>query len=118
MRDFDTYTRVTLWDDDTDVTRQINDSAKMVDTDGPWDWTYGESDSATFEINDALARDIRTKLGQPDDTKVLLTTVIEYGGYSEYTQENDYSCEIHCGPEHHWFYGQSALDNMIEWLTS
>lgn len=60
------------------------------------DWPYPNRYSTSL-ITGELAALIRKRLGQAEDAPVVITERIESGGYSEYTQENDYYHTITVG---------------------
>lgn len=83
-------------------------------------WDPDEPHINEFLIDDVLARDIRKKLGVDKNEPVYLTTITMYGGYSEYTQENDFSCEIRCAGKTVEFEGYDTapvIDRLVDWLT-
>ena len=79
------------------------------------DWPYPNRYSKSLITGD-LADLIRKRLGQPDHAPVMLTEKVESGGYSEYTQENDYHHTITVGPETVQL-GSSWTGNGITTLT-
>lgn len=103
---------------------------KFVSSSGQGEWNTEESDINKFLIDDAMAKDIRKKLNVDDNEPVYLLTEINYGGYSEYTQENDFSCAIVCKGHYKEFldsgYGSYSIDKnasagpfgkLLNWLT-
>jgi hypothetical protein len=93
------------------------------------DWPYPTT-HVKYLISGELADRVRAKLGQPAETPVVMTEDQESGGYSEYTQETDYSHTIDCGPHTiqlgsaYWglswgsTYGSNGLTNLLKWLDS
>lgn len=104
---------------------------KFVSSSGQGAWNLEEPDIDKFLIDDAMARDIRKKLNVDDNEPVYLLTETNYGGYSEYTQENDLSCAIVCKGHYKEFldsgYGYYSNDKgmtpagpfgkLLDWLT-
>lgn len=54
------------------------------------EWPYPDS-FVRSEPSEALAQAVRDRVGASEDAGVTLVTRCVSGGYSEYTQENDYS---------------------------
>lgn len=82
------------------------------------DWPYPNHYIKSL-ITGELADRIRARLGQPDETPVFITETHISGGYSEYTQENDYEHTINCGAEvvelaAGW--DSNGLNKLIKWL--
>lgn len=91
----DSSVNVSFYDDENfDLVKQH--IKKFVGSSGAGEWNPEEPDIDKFLIDDAMARDIRRKLNVDSDEPVYLLTELHYGGYSEYTQENDLSCAIVC----------------------
>jgi hypothetical protein len=86
------------------------------ENDGQWPYpsTYEQR-----ELTGPLADAVRRRLGVPSTTPVLITEAVHNGGYSEYTQENDYVMTIDCGGVRKEFDQWSAEDNfaaLLKWL--
>lgn len=75
----------------------------------------------TLPADDPLAVAIRARLGLERAVEVHITESTQYGGSSEYTQENDYEMLIEAGEhriefdERNGTYSSNFLQ-MIEWL--
>lgn len=90
--------------------------------DGDWDeWPY-----PTLTIESVISGDLRTralsKLGRPDhDGEVLLIESHVSAGWSEYTQEDDYSIEVSINGESAWkdeynYSTESAMAQFLKWI--
>ena len=103
---------------------------KFVSSSGQGAWNTEEPDIDKFLIDDAMAKDIRRKLNVDDTEPVYLLTETQYGGYSEYTEENDFSCAIVCKGHYKEFldsgYSSYSMDRnvpagpfgkLLNWLT-
>jgi len=62
----------------------------------PEDWPYPTRYSKSLITGD-LADLIRARLGVEQHVPVMLTEEVVSGGYSEYTQENDYNHTLNVG---------------------
>lgn len=83
--------------------------------DGGWPYPTRYTES---EANGELAERIRRALGVADDLPVYVTEEVVSGGWSEYTQEDDYTLAIRVGTAKHeiedaWSGGLVAL---LRWL--
>ena len=75
-------------------------------------WPY-PTQHITYLAGAGMADDIRKRVGSDSDTPVIIEEEVISGGYSEYTQENDYPFEIRVGNF------QKAFDSLryfFEWL--
>lgn len=126
----ESYQNVSFYDD-KNFALVKNHIKKFVSSSGLGTWNPDEPDINKFLIDDAMAKDIRKKLNVDDDEPVYLLTETNYGGYSEYTQENDFSCAIVCKGHYKEFLddsygyyssgGNSApvgpFGKLLDWLT-
>lgn len=85
------------------------------------DWPYPTT-HVKYIITGELADRVRAKLGMDPEVPVLMTEDQESGGYSEYTQETDYSHTIDCG-QHTIQLGsatwsRNGLEHLLDWLDS
>jgi len=114
--------------DDKNVDLVKQHIKKFVSSSGLGGWNTEEPDIDKFLIDDVMAKDIRKKLNVEDDEPVYLLTETHYGGYSEYTQENDFSCAVVCKGHYKEFldsgysYGNNNGSNgpfgkLLDWLT-
>lgn len=99
-------TRLIEWEDAPELGRLASD------------WPYPTRYIKSIITGD-LADRVRTRLDLPPEVPVLMTETQESGGYSEYTQETDYSHTITCG-EHtiqlRSGYERNGLTSLLNWL--
>lgn len=81
----------------------------------PEEWPYPTRYSKSLITGD-LADKIRDRLGAEQHVPVMITEKVESGGYSEYTQENDYYNTVTVG-EHSVDLGSAWTGNGIMALT-
>jgi len=83
------------------------------------DWPYPTSYTKSI-ITGELADRIRERLGVDSSAPVFITETVESGGYSEYTQENDYSHTVQVGEHTLELAGSCWTSNgitaLINWL--
>jgi len=77
------------------------------------EWPY-PTVTTTYLTGGVLAQDVRKKLGLDDDVPIIMVEDAISGGYSEYTQENDYYITLKYGSESKEFDGIAQL---IQWLV-
>lgn len=95
----------------------IGENARLVDESGEPGWEMNTFHMTRFAIDDNLARDIRVRFGADEDAEVFIETETFYGGYSEYTQETDYSCIVECNGQSKSFSNYNAFNDLLDWLT-
>lgn len=83
------------------------------------EWSYPTVHSVS-SVQGELAERVRTAFNISDSSmEVRIIESVESGGYSEYTQENEYNFTVHCGNHRKHFYssyaGQGLVD-LIAWL--
>jgi len=86
----------------------------------PEEWPYPTRYSKSLITGD-LADKIRERLGVESHVPVMITEEVVSGGYSEYTQENDYNHTITVGEhtlELQGSYSDNGLNKLINWLDS
>nr|WP_296763756.1 hypothetical protein [Rhodococcus sp. (in: high G+C Gram-positive bacteria)] len=92
------------------------------ENDGEWPYP---TEYVKSVISGELADQVRKKIGKDKNDflpPVYITEINVSGGYSEYTQENDYSFIIECGDYHsnelfdsRW-YSNNQLNALLKWL--
>ena len=81
----------------------------------PDEWPY-PTEWVTYAIAGELGKRIRNAAGMGEDTNVIIEEEAVSGGYSEYTQETDYTFEVRCGSFTKSFTGYRGLHDMLKWL--
>lgn len=70
-------------------------------------------------VSGSLAHAIRARFGADSTTPVTITSEEVSGGWSEYTQENDYNMTIQCGDHRKVFsdvWANNNLQSLLDWL--
>lgn len=116
MNDLMKYSAVPVYYGDP-YSALLGEHMKVVSQEGPENWTELASQESRFLIDDALACDVRKRWNVDSNAPVYLVTEVSYGGHSEYTQENDYSCLLVCDKNLKYFGGVEALNDLIDWLN-
>lgn len=86
------------------------------ENDGEWPYPTQYNQ---YRIEGDLADRVNRRMGNDPGTEVLLTETVVSGGWSEYTQENDYSHEIEAGGETVELVGtwqSNPIAALVKWL--
>lgn len=84
-------------------------------TDPPADeWPYPD-EYVTYLITGQLAEDVRKAFGNETEAAVVIDETCISGGYSEYTQENEYEFTVRCGNNSQHF---NSLGVFMKWVMN
>ena len=98
-----TFTLLDEWEDEDE-------------NDGEWPYPTQYKKS---RVEGELAEQVRAKLGVADDAEVIITEEIISGGWSEYTQENEYNLEVEAGGASRYLdsgFRWNCLDQLLKWV--
>jgi len=85
-----------------------------------WDWPYPTKYQVCL-ITGELADKVRERLDLDDSVPVHIKEEVVSGGWSEYTQENDYYHTLEVGGQEITLRGDdygNGLNSLLEWLDS
>lgn len=103
---------------DKDISEIANWEEAVEEGRDPDEWPYPDQFTRSI-VDGELAQRVRRIFAAPENESVSIISKTISGGYSEYTQENDYEFTIECGTNSIEFYPRdydSTLNQLLNWL--
>lgn len=104
-----------------EVSRWSDTEGHELDEYGEYAWPY-PTEYILSEVTGQLRQEVIDKIGAEIDSLVTIREEVVSGGYSEYTQENDYSFELIVNYDTVWsserYSGESNLAAFLKWLET